>query len=155
MQRPAGLWRILVVMSFGALSLVAVGGAVYLSAVPTGYFFYRPEDAASFTPDLRTMALAFLLPSVEAGLALVVVRPWSFRASWGRLLAALGVFVPWLGFCGATVGPHIPMFIMLNVVWVALIVFLLTCALVVTVAVVLVRHRRQVSLQGPNSESVV
>ncbi len=148
-------WRRGITISFVVLSLGAISVITVFSLVPSGYFFYRAEDSINFVPDPLLVSSAFVLPTLEAAGVLAIVRPWSFSWSWHRALVALAVYSGWLKYCSSMIATHIPIFLMLNVAWVAVIVFLLTCLLAITGGVMLRRRGRQGSELRGNRDQVV
>jgi hypothetical protein len=70
--------------------------ACYLRAgfIADGYAMGHGIEVAAYP--VGSVLLFSLVSAVECLVLWLVVRPSSFRRSWGRLLAALGLFIPWL-----------------------------------------------------------
>jgi hypothetical protein len=132
--RRIGPWAILV------SSLVAVAAVVGSSLSPEHYYFRSAEARRAFVLDPRDVATAFLLSAGEGAVLCLIVCIGPGRRLWRRLFLALVVFVPWLFVMWDQVGTHVPMFLMINALWVTLIVIFLTGGLLVLSAIHL-RHR--------------
>ena len=65
-----------------------------------------------------------LASAIELAVLYLVLRPWSYHASWRRSLWGLVMFVPWLGYL-LLVSVHLDGILALHILWVALIVGLL------------------------------
>jgi len=63
-----------------------------------------------------------LWSTMELAVLYVILRPWSFRASWGRALLASLLFLPWTGVCGMAV-MHSGGFFVLHVFWLLVVSF--------------------------------
>jgi hypothetical protein len=62
---------------------------------------------------------------------LVVLRPWSYRRSWGRALVALALFVPWT-LVAAMLGMHAGSINGAHLLWRAGIVLVLLCLTIIS-----------------------
>jgi len=63
-----------------------------------------------------------LWSTMELAVLYVILRPWSFRASWGRALLASLLFLPWTGVCGMAVMHSGGVFV-LHVFWLLVVSF--------------------------------
>ena len=70
----------------GALLVLATGLSTPVPAIDA----HRPGMA--YPGEMPALAL---LLAIDAALLLAVVRPWSYRHSWGRALVALVLWTPW------------------------------------------------------------
>ena len=136
--RRIGPWAIVV------SSVLAVAAVVGSSLNPEHYYFRSAEARGAFVPDPRDVATAFLLSAGEGVVLCVFVCIGQGTRSWHRLLLALVVFIPWLFVMWEQIGTHVPVFLMINALWVALIVIFLTGGLLVLSAI---HIRRRISPQ--------
>jgi hypothetical protein len=134
--RRIGPWAILV------SSVLAVTAVVGSSLNPEHYYFRSAEARRAFVPDPWDVATAFLLSAGEGAVLCLIICIGPGRRLWRRLLLALVVFVPWLFVLWEQVGTHVPVFLMINALWVALIVTFLTGALLVLSAIHIRRRIR-------------
>ena len=110
-------------------SALAVAAVVASSLNPEHYFFGSSDARRGFVPEPRDVASAFFLSAGEAAVLYVIVCVGQGARSWRRLLIGLVVFVPWVFVAREQIGTHVPGFLMINALWVALIVIFLTGAL--------------------------
>ena len=114
--------------------MLAVAVVVSSSLNSEHYFFRSDEARRAFVPDPWDVATAFALSTGE-GLVLCLIVCTGLRTRlWRRLLFALVVFVPWLFVVWGQIGTHVPGFVMVNALWVALIVMFLTGAILILLA---------------------
>ena len=142
--RRIGAWAILL---SSVLAVVAVVGS---SLNPEHYYFRSAEARRAFVPDPRDVAIAVLLSAGEGAALCVILRFGPGTRLWRRMLLALVVFVPWLLVVWEQVGTHVPVFFMINALWVASIVILLTGGLVVSSAI---HIRRRISFRWRHARS--
>ena len=139
-----GRWAILV------SSVLAVAAVVGSSLNPEHYYFRSAEARRGFVVDPWDVASAFLVSAGEGAVLCLIVCIGREGRLWRRLLLALVVFVPWLFVVWEQVGTHVPVFLMINALWVALIVIVLTAGLLVLSA----NHiRRRISPRWSNAGS--
>lgn len=111
-----------------AVSLLAVAAVVGSSLSSNHYHFYSERDRMAFEPDPWHVAIAAALSASEG-----LVLWWVLRLPtvwWGRFLIGLVVFVPWFFVVTQPIGPHVPGWVMMNALWVALIVIVLVVGLI-------------------------
>ena len=88
-------------------------------------------------------ALLQVLPVtlIELGVVMLILRPWSYRRSWGRSVAALVVFLPWT-LLSAAILMHQGGVVVLHAMWLAsLVVVLVACVAWSGVAALRARRR--------------
>ena len=73
--------------------LLAVAFYLRAAFVPD---FYAIRNSVPTDP-FRSFFFFSLVSGVESMILAVLIRPWSFRGSRGRLLLALTLFAPWAG----------------------------------------------------------
>jgi hypothetical protein len=127
--RGIGTWALLVV------SVLAVATVVGSSLNPEHYYFRSADARLAFVLDPRDVATAFLLSAGEGAVLCLIVCIGPERRLWRRLLLGLVVFVPWLFLVAEQAGTHVPVFLMINALWVALIVMFLTGGLLILSAI--------------------
>jgi hypothetical protein len=127
--RRIGHWALLV------LSVLAVAAVVGSSLNPEHYYFRSAEARRAFAPDPWDVATAFLLSAGEGAVLYLIVCIGPGRRLWRRVLLALIVFVPWLFVVAEQAGTHVPVFLTINALWVALIVMFLTGGLLILSAI--------------------
>lgn len=71
-----------------------------------------------------------VLSAIECGLLAIIIRPWSFDKSWGRLLVSLILFFLLL-FVSAVPSIHAPPIYAAHVFWVLLVCFGIIFSMVV------------------------
>lgn len=79
----------------GLATMAAVGFALYLSFDPDKYFFYKPEDRASWVYQPGSVIFVCSVMMAEAAfllMALIAPRP---RSLWLRCLLGLIILGPW------------------------------------------------------------
>jgi hypothetical protein len=120
-QRPRS--RVLEIAGPAALALVGV--AFILRSYRAEHLRAPSRHFAADTPSSLGMALGLLV--VETLLLYAILRPWSYRASRERLLAALALFGPWAIFWCFRV-MHAGTAMLLHTMWLVLLdVALLVC----------------------------
>ena len=137
-------WRRIARWAIVVPSVLAVAAIVGSSLNSEHYYFRSAEARRAFVPDPRDVATAFLLSAGEGVVLFMFVCIGQGTKSWRRLLLALVVFVPWLFAMWQAIGTHVPVFLMINALWVVVIVIFLTGALLVLSAI---HIRRRISPQ--------
>ena len=104
-------------------------------------------------PVSRTLPLAYGLPRITLELLVLyaIVRPPSFRRSWGRPLAGLVIFVPWLWYSASDVlsRMHGPQWEATHIAWLILIAMALLLVTIVNLTSALAetwRDRRFITI---------
>jgi hypothetical protein len=118
-----------IVILFAAATFLAVTFAVYLSLDPDKYFFYRPEDRATWVYHPDSVALLCALMLFEAGVACVAVAARCPRVLWLRGLLGLVVLLPWAWY-STMIFLHTPFYVLFHHIWVWLMVLVLGLAAV-------------------------
>lgn len=121
--------RKIIILLFAVATVAAIAYAMHLSLNPGYYFFYKPEDRASWVHDPEDVALVcavMLMESAVACGAFVANRP---KPLWGRCTIALLVLGPW-SFLSTMYVVHMPGYILFHHVWVWLLVLILAVCLV-------------------------
>jgi hypothetical protein len=77
---------------------------------------------------VRDVQVFSLISVFECIVLMLVIRPWSFQNSWGRLLAALALFFPWFVICFFTL-MHAPPVQGAHAIWLLMVVVALGIAL--------------------------
>ncbi len=132
--------RRVITACFIALTVFAISLVICSGVSPGGYYYDNPEDMASFRVSaimIIFISVACLLVILESGVVWLIVRPSSFRLSWTRLIAALAIFTPWLTLFMSQVATHIALAWIWHLLWLAIIVFILIAALIITFAIML------------------
>lgn len=126
--RRIGFWALLIA---SVLAVAAVVG----SSMHSEHYFRSEEARRAFVPDPKDVATAFLVSAGEGVVLCLILCAGTGKRLWPRFLIALVVFVPWLFAAWQPVGPHVPGYVMINALWVALIVMFLTAGLVTLLAI--------------------
>ena len=101
--------------------------AFYLRAAFVPDFYAIRNDVP--TDPIRSFFIFSLVSGVESMILAVLIRPWSFRGSRGRLLLALSLFAPWAGLCLFSL-IHASPFYAAHALWLVLTAFGLAVAAV-------------------------
>jgi hypothetical protein len=64
-------------------------------------YYAGPTDGAVEVPVAVSLLAVLPWMTLELAVLYYILRPNSFRWSWGRVLAALGIMIPWWFFCGS------------------------------------------------------
>lgn len=107
---------------------LAAASLIYLNyrserADPRPHEYYFAQDTA------RPAAVVLAVMLVEVVALTLVLRPWSYRRSWARALAALALLLPWT-LVSMVVSMHAGSAVFLHWVW----LFLLDCLLLACAA---------------------
>lgn len=105
-------------------AIAAVTFAVHLSLNPDNYFFYHPEDRATWVYHPSSVAFVCSIMFVEVAVAwaaVVIPRP---RALWLRSVIGLAILGPW-AYISTMVVVHMPAYTLFHHLWVWLLVMLL------------------------------
>lgn len=73
----------------------------------------------------------FILTLIELGILYLIVRPWSFRCSWLRVIGAIVLFFPWT-FLMVFMTMHGGGIVMLHFLWLVVVDLVLSCILIAT-----------------------
>jgi hypothetical protein len=106
----------------GPAALAVVGAAFILRSYRAEHLRPPGRHFAADTPSSLGMALGLLV--VETVVLYAILRPWSYRASRQRLLAALAVFGPWAIFWAFGV-MHAGTALVLHTTWLVLLAVVL------------------------------
>lgn len=148
MKLATFIWQILKSGGLLALWLIAV------------WAMWRSHQLDPFDPTLQgtdryghngegDFKTFFIITLVELAVLYIVLRPWSFRRSFGRLLVVLVLFMPWT-FLSMLASMHAGSIVSLHWLWlVAVDAVLFVCAVVASVGTFLEARRKRATLEHP------
>ncbi len=143
-------WKIARNLALPALWVILV------ALMARSYFIFDPPDpsltgTAAYGTNAEGYFTTFAVMSlVELAVFTAVLRPWSYRRSIWRAVAALALAIIWLG-PSSLITMHAGSVIALHLLWV-LILNVLFSALAVWTLVALLRHRREPPPAALNDE---
>jgi hypothetical protein len=94
----------------------------------------------------RAISVSYGLPrvTVEIIVLYIILRPSSFRWSWGRVLLAVAIFVPWF-FYSIQYIVHSPGWVIAHAYWLMAVILILAIVFVVSAVGAWLTSRRAVS----------
>jgi hypothetical protein len=109
-----------------------VAAALYVRAgfAPDWYVIHNNLPVPLYPT--KFILVCLLVSAAECAILTFIVRPWSFHRSWGRLLVALAVFVPWAILSLLSLMHAAPV-VVAHALWLLLVVAGLCVAAVITV----------------------
>jgi hypothetical protein len=118
-----GFWQVALLIATVVGTLVLMWRSALRDPGPTGL----PNDlrySHNFPGDFRRNAIQLL---IEAVIALLLIRPWSYQRSSGRVLIAAALFAPWV-LLNLMFLIHSGGIMVLHTVWLLIVWLSLVCA---------------------------
>jgi hypothetical protein len=139
-----GFWQVALLIATVVGTLVLMCRSAVRDPRPTGL----PNDLRylhNFPGDFRRNAIQLL---IEAVIALLLIRPWSYQRSSGRILVAAALFAPWV-LLNLMFIIHSGGIMVLHTVWLLALWLSLVCAALWAGAATIVRRFKRSGERAP------